>query len=54
MTEKEMMEKYALMEEEWDRLEALDPEDEEPYWDEPSWDLDEGFDPYEGCYTWDC
>ena len=54
MTEKEMMEKYALMEEEWDRLESLDSEEvdwEEVYSD---WNLEEGFDPYEGCYTWDC
>ena len=30
---------------------ADDPED----WDEPDYADDEmGFDPYEGCYTWDC
>jgi hypothetical protein len=30
---------------------ADDPED----WEEPdSWDDETGFDPYEGCYTWDC
>lgn len=35
---------------EYDTLEtADDPED----WKE-SWDEDSGFDPYEGCYTWDC
>ena len=28
---------------------ADDPED----WEE-SWDEESGFDPYEGCYTWDC
>lgn len=28
---------------------ADDPED----WEE-NWDEDSGFDPYEGCYTWDC
>lgn len=26
--------------------------DEDDY--EPSYNEDEGFDPYEGCYTWDC
>lgn len=37
---------------EYDTLEtADDPED----WDESdSWDDETGFDPYEGCYTWDC
>lgn len=37
---------------EYDTLEtADDPED----WDEPDYADDEmGFDPYEGCYTWDC
>ena len=37
---------------EYDTLEtADDPED----WDEPDCADDEmGFDPYEGCYTWDC
>lgn len=22
--------------------------------EEPDWDREMGFDPYEGCYTWDC
>lgn len=22
--------------------------------DEPDWDREMGFDPYEGCYNWDC
>lgn len=37
---------------EYDTLEtADDPED----WEEPDYADDEmGFDPYEGCYTWDC
>lgn len=37
---------------EYDTLEtADDPED----WEEPDYVDDEmGFDPYEGCYTWDC
>ena len=37
---------------EYDTLEtADDPED----WKEPDYADDEmGFDPYEGCYTWDC
>lgn len=37
---------------EYDTLEtADDPED----WDESDFADDEmGFDPYEGCYTWDC
>lgn len=30
-------------------------EDEKDWDDEPSdWDREMGFDPYEGCYTWDC
>ena len=28
--------------------------DIDPYHEEPSWDLDMGFDPYEGLYTDDC
>ena len=37
---------------EYDTMEtADDPED----WEESgSWDDETGFDPYEGCYTWDC
>jgi hypothetical protein len=37
---------------EYDTMEtADDPED----WEEPdTWDDETGFDPYEGCYTWDC
>lgn len=33
--------------------EFLDEEDEED-WDEEPADLEMGFDPYEGGYTWDC
>ncbi len=29
-------------------------EEEEDWDDEPAFDLDMGFDPYEGDYTWDC
>ena len=58
MNEKEMMEKYELMEEEWDAAawhDTCDQEEEDDYWwEEPSWDLDMGFDPYEGLYTDDC
>ena len=42
------------MEEDFDEedpYEGLDPEDEE--WDEPS-DLEMGFNPYAGCYDFDC
>ena len=37
---------------EYDTMEtADDPED----WEESdNWDDETGFDPYEGCYTWDC
>jgi hypothetical protein len=37
---------------EYETLEtADDPED----WEESdNWDDETGFDPYEGCYTWDC
>lgn len=51
----------------WDEtrevVEEFDPEDleytepdEDDEWDyeEPEWNEDEGFDPYEGCYTGDC
>ena len=32
-----------------------DEEDPEEDWEEPDWDdLESGFDPYEGCYTYDC
>lgn len=37
--------------------EEEDPEEEDPEedWEEPDWDdLESGFDPYEGCYTYDC
>ena len=41
---------YELSEEdcEWD--------EDEFDWEDSDWDYneDEGFDPYEGCYTWDC
>ena len=38
---------------EYDTLEAAD--DPEDWDDEPDFADDEmGFDPYEGCYTWDC
>ena len=33
---------------------AEEEEDEDYYDDEPSYDLDEGFDPYLGEYTFDC
>ena len=40
----------------WD-AQLSEPEDEEePWeedWDDTTWD-EVGFDPYEGCYTWDC
>jgi hypothetical protein len=45
-------------EEGWDDAawhDTCDQEEEDDYWwEEPSWDLDMGFDPYEGCYTDDC
>lgn len=33
-----------------------DEDDDDEYPDYPDWgyDEDEGYDPYEGCYTWDC
>ena len=37
--------------------EEEDPEEEDPEedWEAPDWDaLESGFDPYEGCYTYDC
>lgn len=38
----------------WDSTFGGDSEDEED-WDEPSdWDLEMGFNPYEGCYDFDC
>lgn len=44
---------------EWEALEdqflAELEEDLEDWDDEPSdWDLEIGFDPYIGCYSWDC
>lgn len=33
--------------------EAMETADDPEDWEE-SWDEDSGFDPYEGCYTWDC
>ena len=40
------------------KLAGVDPEefeeDEEEDWDDEPSDLEMGFDPYEGCYTWDC
>lgn len=35
----------------WDEMLSSE-EEEEDY--EPGYNLDEGFDPYMGCYTWDC
>lgn len=32
----------------------VEEDEEEPEWEEPDWNEDEGFDPYEGCYTGDC
>lgn len=43
------------MEEDFDEedpYEDLDPEDDD--WDEPDWDLEEGYNPYMGCYDFDC
>ena len=43
------------MEEDFDEedpYENLDPEDDD--WDEPDWDLEEGYNPYMGCYDFDC
>ena len=31
-----------------------EPEEVERDWEEGDWDREMGFDPYEGCYTWDC
>ncbi len=37
----------------WDKMFSEDPDEvEEDY--EPDYDLDMGFDPYMGCYSWDC
>ena len=39
----------------WDSTfgnESAGEDEEDDY--EPEFDLDFGFDPYEGCYTWDC
>jgi hypothetical protein len=38
-----------------DDLVVLEEEDDEDeYLDYEDYDLEMGFDPYEGCYTWDC
>ena len=31
-----------------------EPEEVESDWEDGDWDKEMGFDPYEGCYTWDC
>lgn len=41
----------AISEEFADELALADDFDD---YDEPDFDLECGFDPYEGCYTWDC
>lgn len=42
---------------EWEECWA-DEESDEDFGDYPGdcddWDIEMGFDPYEGCYTWDC
>ena len=50
----ELADEMAMEEdfEEENPYEDLDPEDDD--WDEPNWDLDEGFNPYMGCYDFDC
>lgn len=50
----ELADELAMEEDfdEEDPFEGLDPEDEG--WDEPSYDLDMGFNPYMGCYDFDC
>lgn len=37
-------------------LAIYEPDEEEESWDNEPDDIDsdEGFDPYEGCFTWDC
>ena len=40
-------------EEAWDIAEMA-VEDTEADREEADWDREMGFDPYEGCYTWDC
>ena len=37
-----------------DFCDKLAEDDDFDDYDEPDFDLDFGFDPYEGCYTWDC
>lgn len=40
----------------WDAQFSEPEDEEEPWeedWDDTTWD-EVGFDPYEGCYTWDC
>ena len=37
----------------WDGMFSEDPDEEEEDY-EPDYDLDMGFDPYMGCYSWDC
>lgn len=37
----------------WDKMFSSEEDEDEEDFDEPD-DLEFGFDPYEGCYTWDC
>lgn len=49
------LDEYYCKLDDWphDPLDYVDDDEDSPYWDDDC-DYEAGFDPYEGCYTYDC